>query len=100
MASNKSTRGSDVERLLNPNVFGTPATLSQVVQGSLAPVAGGSSGQSQQLAQQMQQLATLAQAETETAQANAQGTNQAATAAPQEPGGISIASEAGSAVEG
>jgi hypothetical protein len=97
MASNNST----TNRLLNPNVFGTPATLSQVVEGSLAPVGGGgSAGQTQQLAQQLQQLRTLTQAETQTAEANAQGTNQAATAAPQGPGGTSIASQAGSAIEG
>jgi hypothetical protein len=97
MASNNST----TEKLLNPNVFGTPATLSQVVEGSLAPVGGGGSrtDQTNQLAQQMQQLVTLAQAETETAEANTQGTNQAATAAPQGSGGGSIASEAGGAIE-
>jgi hypothetical protein len=95
--ANKST----TERLLDPNLFGTPATLSEVVEGSLAPVSSGGSqaSQSQQLAQQMQQLMSLAQAETETAQANAQGTNQVATASPQGPGGGSIASEAGIAIE-
>jgi hypothetical protein len=97
VANNNST----TNRLLNPNIFGTPATVSEVVEGSLAPVGGGgSSSQAQQLAQQMQQLVTLAQAETQAAEANAQGTNQAATAAPQGPGGTSIASQAGSALEG
>jgi hypothetical protein len=97
MASNNST----TERLLNPNVFGTPATLSQVVEGSLAPVGGSGSGagSSQQLAQQMQQLETLSQAETETAEGNAQGTNQAAAEGPQGSGGASIGSQAGSALE-
>ena len=94
MAGNNST----TEKLLNPNVFGTPATLSQVVEGSLAPVGGGGSspGQSQQsaqqLAQQMQQLETLSQAETETAEGNAQATNQAATEGPQGSGGASVGS--------
>ncbi len=90
MASNKST----TERMLDPNVFGTPATLSEVVEGSLAPVGGGgsSTGQNSQLTQQMQQLETLSQAETETAEANAQGTNQAATEGPQGPGGSSVGS--------
>jgi hypothetical protein len=95
MASNRST----TTRLLDPNVFGTPATLSAVVEGSLAPVGGGSSDQSQQLAQQVQQLVSLTQAETATAEANAQGTNQVAAASPQGSGGGSIASEAGSAIE-
>jgi hypothetical protein len=97
MASNKST----AERLLNPNVFGTPATLSEVVQGSLAQGGGGNSAtaQSEQLAQQMQQLVSLSQAETETAGANAQGTNQVATQSPQGSGGSSLGSEAGSVLE-
>jgi hypothetical protein len=97
MASNKST----TERLLDPNIFGTPATLSQVVEGSLAPVGSGGSpaSQSQQLTQQLQQLVTLAQVETETAVANAQGTNQVAAASPQGSPGGSIASEAGSAID-
>jgi hypothetical protein len=99
MASNKSTGSTNVDRLLNPNVFGTPATLSQVVEGSLAPVGGPTTGQSQQLAQQMRQLESLAQAETQTAEANAQGTNQAAASSPQGPGGASIGSQAGSALE-
>jgi len=90
MASNKST----TERMLNPSIFGTPATLSQVVEGSLAPVGGGGS-QSQQMAQQLE---TLSQAETETAGANAQGTNQTAAESPQG-SGASIGSEAGSALE-
>jgi hypothetical protein len=101
MASNNST----TEKLLNPNIFGTPATLSQVVEGSLAPVGGGNSTTAQysQLSQQMQQLETLAQAETETAEANAQATNQVATASPQGSGGAALgsqgASQAGSLLE-
>jgi hypothetical protein len=97
MANNDST----TERMLHPSLFGTPATLSQVVEGSLAPVGGSGSGagSSQQLAQQMQQLETLSQAETETAEGNAQGTNQAAAEGPQASGGGSIGSEAGSAIE-
>jgi len=96
MASN-----SDIEKLLSPNVFGTPATLKQVVEGSLAPVGGGSSatGQSQQSAQQLaQQLETLTQAETQTVEANAQGTNFAASQSPQGSGEGSIASQAGNAL--
>jgi hypothetical protein len=97
MASNDST----TERMLNPSVFGTPATLSQVVEDSLAPVGGGDSGanQSQQLAQQMQQLETLSQAETQTAEGNAQATNQAAAEGPQPSGGASIGSQVGSSLE-
>jgi len=91
MASN-----SDAERMLNPRVFGPTATLSEVVQGSLAPVGGGSSGQYSQLAQQLQ---SLGQAEAETAEANAQGTNQVATQSPQGSGGTPAASQAGSALE-
>ena len=97
MASN-----SDIEKLLNPSVFGTPSTLKQVIEGSLAPVGGGgsASGQSQKSAHQLaQQLETLTQAETQTAEANAQGTNFAAAQAPQGPGGGSIASQAGNALE-
>jgi hypothetical protein len=90
MASNRST----TERMLDPNVFGMPATLSQVVEGSLAPVGGGGSAtyQNSQLAQQMQHLEALSQAETATAEANAQGTNQAAAEGPQGPGGSSVGS--------
>ncbi len=97
MASNNST----TEKLLNPNVFGTPATVSQVVAGSLAPVGGGSSAtdQSSQLATQMQQLETVAQAETETIQSNTQAINQNTTQLGQGPQGASIASQAGSALE-
>ena len=96
MASNSST----TEKLLNPNVFGTPATVSQVVAGSLAPVGGGSStGGTSQLAQQMQQLETVAQAETETIQSNTQAINQNTTQLGQGPQGASIASQAGSALE-
>jgi len=97
MASNSST----TERLLNPSVFGTPATVSQVVAGSLAPVGGGSSttDQSSQLATQMQQLETVAQAETETIQSNTQAINQNTTQLGQGPQGASVASQAGSAIE-
>jgi hypothetical protein len=95
MANNKSTTA----RLLDPKVFGTPATLSQVVEGSLASIGGSSTGQSEQLAMQMQQLVTLAQAETETAEANARGTNQVAMQSPQGSGGGSIAREAGRVFE-
>jgi hypothetical protein len=92
MASN-----NDIEKLLNPKVFGASATLSQVVEGSLAPVGGGSAGgHSQQLAQQLE---TLTQAETQTAEANAQGANYAASQSPQGPGSGSIVSQAGSAIE-
>jgi hypothetical protein len=72
-----------------------------VVAGSLAPVGAGSSAtaQSERLAQQMQQLVSLSQAETETAGANAQATNQVATQSPQGSGGSSVGSEAGSLLE-
>ena len=92
MASNEST----IESMLNPKVFGPPATLSQVVEGSLAPVGAGSQPRAQPLAEQLE---TLAQSETETAEANAQGTNQAAAESPQGSGGAGIGSEAGSALE-
>jgi hypothetical protein len=95
MANNSTT-----EKLLNPSVFGTPATVSQVVAGSLAGVSGGgSSAGTSQLATQMQQLETVAQAETETIQSNTQAINQNTTQLGEKPGGTSAASQAGSALE-
>lgn len=99
MASNRSRGSTNVTRMLSPTVFGTPATLSQVVEGSLAPVGGGGA-QSQQLTQPLaQQLDTLTQTESATASANAQGTNQVAGQSPQALGDTSLGSEVGSALE-
>ncbi len=90
--------GNDVTKLLDPAVFGEARTVSQVVAGSSA--GGGSSQDSaQQLAQQFQQLQSVAQAETETIQANTQAINQNTTQAGQGTGGASALRGAGSTIE-
>lgn len=98
MASDNST---NITRLLDPNVFGAPTTVSQVVAGSSASRGGGGGGSSQsstsQLAQQLQQLETVAQAETETVQANTQAINQNTTQLGQ--GAAGTAGQVGSTVE-
>src|SRR5580704_4245062 len=94
MASDNST---NITRLLDPNVFGAPSTVSQVVAGSSAAGGGASQSSTSQLAQQLQQLETVAQAETETVQANTQAINQNTTQLGQ--GAAGTAGQVGSTVE-
>jgi hypothetical protein len=94
MASNNS----NVTRLLDPAVFGPASTVGQVVSGSSAG-GGASSDSTQQLAQQLQQLQSVAQSETETVQANTQAINQNTTQLGQGSGGSSALSKAGGALE-
>jgi hypothetical protein len=90
--------GNNVTKLLDPAVFGEASTVSQVVAGSSAG-GGSSSDSTQQLAQQFQQLQSVAQAETETVQANTQAINQNTTQMGQGTGGSSALSQAGSTIE-
>jgi hypothetical protein len=88
----------NVTKLLDPAVFGEASTVSQVVAGSNAG-GGSSSDSTQQLAQQFQQLQSVAQSETETVQANTQAINQNTTQMGQGTGGASTLSSAGSTIE-
>jgi hypothetical protein len=90
--------GNNVTKWLDPAVFGEASTVSQVVAGSSAG-GGSSSDSTQQLAQQFQQLQSVAQAETETVQANTQAINQNTTQMGQGTGGSSALSTAGSTIE-
>ena len=95
MASDNS---KDISSLLDPRVFGPASTLSQVVAGAYS--GGGSSGSSnEQVAQVVQQLESVTQAETETIQANTQAINQNTTELGQKPTGGSGIAQAGSTIE-
>jgi hypothetical protein len=89
----------DSKTLLDPNVFGAPQTVGQVVAGALpAGSSGASSDQLGQLATQLQQLQTVSQAETETILANTLAVTQNTTQLGQS-NGPSTASKVGSTLE-
>jgi hypothetical protein len=89
---------SSVTTLLDPNVFGSPNSVAQVVGGALPSGSNGSAAdQSGPLVQQLQQLQTISQAETETIQANTLAVTQNTTQLGQS--GPSTASKVGSTLE-
>ena len=94
MANDKSSES--VSGLLDPRIFGAENTVSEVVAGSYSGGGGGSA--SSQLAQVLQQLESVSQAETETIQANTQAINQNTTEIGQRAGGGSAVGQAGSAI--
>jgi hypothetical protein len=95
MASNNSTRS--IGTLLDPNLFGAPKSVSQVLTG--ASVGGASSAVTEmtQLVQQLQQLQTVSQAQAESVQQNTQAVNQNTTQLGQS--GPSTASKAASTIQ-
>ncbi len=93
-----ASSNSNITRLLDPAVFGEAGTVSQVVAGSTSG-GGAGSDSTQQLAQQLQQLESVAQGETETVEANTQAINQNTTQLGQGSRGESGLSQAGSSIE-
>ena len=59
-----SSNSSNITRLLDPAVFGEASTVGQVVAGSYRGRRDRAPDSTQQLAQQLQQLQSVAQAET------------------------------------
>ena len=88
---------STVATLLDPNIFGSPGSVAQVAAGALPASGGVAADQMGQLAQQLQQLQTVSQAEAETIQANTLAVTQNTTQLGQ--AGPSTASKVGSTLE-
>ena len=95
MASDNPT---NISSLLDPRVFGAPSTVSQVLAGTYSG-GGSSSSSSGQLAQVLQQLESVAKAETETIQANTLAINQNTTELGQRGTSGSTVGQTGSTIE-